>query len=42
MNHNDVEVYNLRRKVIHTKKRRGTSKARYACDAMRALNPLHR
>ena len=37
--HNDTEVYNLRRKVIHTEGRRGTSKARSARDDMRALNP---
>ena len=29
-NHNYVEVYNLRRQVIHTEGRRGTSKARSA------------
>ena len=40
VNHNDVEVYNLRRQVIHTEGRRGMSKARSACNAMRALNPI--
>ena len=38
VNHNDAEVYNLRRQVIHTEGRRGTSKDVSACDAMRALN----
>ena len=37
--HNEVEVSNLHRQVIPTEGRRGTSKARYARDAMRALNP---
>ena len=37
--HHDVEVFNLHQQVIHTEGRRGTSKARSACDAMRALNP---
>ena len=40
VNHNNAEVYNLLRKVIHTEGRRGTSKARSACDDMRSLNPL--
>ena len=39
VNHNYVEVYNLRRKVIHTEGRRGMSKARSARNAMRSLNP---
>ena len=40
VNHNNAEVYNLLRKVIHTEGRRGTSKARSAHDAMRDLNPI--
>ena len=39
VNHNNSDVYNLRRQVIHTKGRRGTSKAGSARDAMRDLNP---
>ena len=39
VNHNNTELYNLRRQVIHTKGRRGTSKASSARDNMRALNP---
>ena len=38
VNHNDTEVYNLRRQVIHTEGRRVMSKARSARDAMTALN----
>ena len=36
--HDNMEVSNLHRKVIHTKGRRGTIKARYAHDDMRDLN----
>ena len=39
VNHNNAEVYNLLRKVIHTEGRRLTSKAISACNAIRALNP---
>ena len=39
VNHNNKEVYNLLRKIIHTEGRRGMSKSRSARDAMRALNP---
>ena len=37
--HDDVKVSNLHRQVIHTEGRRGMSKARYARDDMRSLNP---
>ena len=39
VDHDDVEVSYLHRQVIHTEGRRGTSKARYARNTMRALNP---
>ena len=39
VDHYDVEVSNLHRQAIHTERRRGTSEARSACDAMRSLNP---
>ena len=39
VDHNNVEVSNLHRKVIHTEGRRGTSKDRSARDFMRDLNP---
>ena len=38
VDHDDVEVSNLHREVIHTGGRRETSKARSAHDAMRELN----
>ena len=37
--HNNVEVSNLHRKVIHTEGRRVMIKARSACDTMKALKP---
>ena len=37
--HYDVEVSNLHQQVINTNGGRGTSKARYACNTMRDLNP---
>ena len=40
VDHYNVEVSNLHWKVIHIKGRRGTRKARYARDAMRALSPI--
>ena len=38
VDHDNVEVSNLHWHVIHTDGRRGTSKARYVHNAMRALN----
>ena len=37
--HYDVELSNLHQQVINTNGGRGTSKARYACNTMRDLNP---
>ena len=39
VDHDNLEVYDLHWQVIHTEGRRGTSKARSACDDMRTLNP---
>ena len=39
VDHNNLEVSNLHRQVIHSKGRRGTSKAGSARNAMRDLNP---
>ena len=38
VDHNNAEVSNLHRQIINTEGGKGTSKARYARDAMRSLN----
>ena len=39
VDHENVEVSNLHRKIIHNKGRREMSKAISACNTMRSLNP---